>query len=82
MQFRMENCHGNQNLSVLWRNLSASSQSPKSDLLLFPQMPKRATTKAGFNNHGLKVIQITGVIIANQIPALLEKTSQAQDKLL
>ena len=40
------------------------------------------TTKAGLNKHGLKAIQITGVSIANQIPALVEKTSQAQDKLL
>jgi hypothetical protein len=40
------------------------------------------TTKAGFSKYGLKAIQITGVSIANQIPALVEKTSQAQDKLL
>jgi hypothetical protein len=40
------------------------------------------TTKAGFSKHGLKAIQITGASIANQILALVEKTSQAQDKLL
>jgi len=39
------------------------------------------TTKAGFSKHGLKAIQITGASIANQIPALVEKPSQAQEKL-
>ena len=37
------------------------------------------TTKAGFSKHGLKAIQITGVSIVNQIPALVEKPSQAQE---
>ena len=40
------------------------------------------TTKAGLSKHGLNAIQITGVSIANQISTLMEKLSQAQDKLL
>ena len=40
------------------------------------------TTKAGLSKHGLNAIQITGVSIANLIPTLMEKPSQAQDKLL
>ena len=40
------------------------------------------TTKAGFSKHGLKAIQITGASIANQILALVEKPSHAQDKVL
>lgn len=40
------------------------------------------TTKVGFSKHGLKAIQITGASIANQILALVEKPSHAQDKVL
>ena len=39
------------------------------------------TTKTGFSVHGLNAIQTTGASIANQIPALVEKPSEAHDKL-
>jgi hypothetical protein len=43
----MENFHGNQNLCGLWPNLSAASQSPKSNLLLVSRLPKGAPPKLG-----------------------------------